>query len=165
MSDAVDISHLVTVGVALSGWLAVHRFSAWRDRINYKRKMQTDLLITAFQHLANSANRPFAPGADHLKDMESALADIQLFGSKKQVKLVEDFASMFAEANSASLDPLPNSLRQDLRKELGYEQIDRNVKWVRFEGGVSAAGYHVPGDLAHKAAQVPCRYSLGPRIK
>ena len=154
MSDSVDISHLITVGVALCGWLAVHRFSAWRDRINHKRKMQTDFLVIAFQRLANAVHRPFATGAEHLKDLENTLADIQLFGSKKQVQLVEDFATEFAKASSASLDPLLNSLRQDLRKELGYEQINSNVKWVRFEGGVNAAQHHVPGDLAHKAAQV-----------
>jgi hypothetical protein len=108
--------------------------------------MQTEFLVAAFQHLANSANRPFAPGAEHLKDMESAIAVIQLFGSKNQVQLVEDFASEFSQTNSASLDPLLNSLRQDLRKELGYEQIDSNVKWVRFEGGVNAAQPNTPGD-------------------
>ena len=148
MSDSVNISHLITVGVALGGWLVVHRFSAWRDLINHKRKMQTEFLVTAFQHLANSANRPPAPDAEHLKNMESALADIQLFGSKKQVQLVEDFVSEFAQANSASLDPLLNSLRQDLRKELGYEQINSNVKWVRFEGGVNAAQHCAPRDAA-----------------
>jgi predicted nucleotidyltransferase len=82
MSASVDISHLITVGVALCGWLAVHRFSAWRDRINHKRKMQTDFLVAAFQQLADGANRPFVSGAAHLKQMESALAAIQLFGSK-----------------------------------------------------------------------------------
>jgi hypothetical protein len=118
--------------------------------------MQTDFLVTAFQHLANSANRPFAPGAEHLKNMESALADIQLFGSKKQVQLVEDFASEFAQANLASLDPLLNSLRQDLRKELGYEQINSNVKWVRFEDGVAAAQSTAPvGRSAGKSAPRP----------
>lgn len=157
MSESVNISHLITVGVALVGWLVVHRFSAWRDRINHKRKMQTDFLVTAFQHLANSANRPFALGAEHLKNMESALADIQLFGSKKQVQLVEDFAKEFAQASSASLDPLLNSLREDLRKELGYEQIDSNVKWVRFEGGGAHAAQHVApeGRSAGKLAPRP----------
>lgn len=145
MSDSVNISHLITVVVAIGGWLVVHRFSAWRDRINHKRKMQTKFLVAAFQHLANSANRPFAPGAEHQRDMERSLADIQLFGSKKQVQLVEDFASEFSQAGSASLDPLLNSLRQDLRKELGYEQINSNVKWVRFEGGVNASQPTTPG--------------------
>jgi len=101
--------------------------------------MQTEFLVEALKLLANSANRPFAPGAKHLKDIESAIAAIQLFGSKNQVQLVEDFASEFSQTNSASLDPLLNSLRQDLRKELGYEQINSNLKWVRFEGGVNAA--------------------------
>lgn len=155
MNDSVNISHLITVGVALGGWLAVHRFSAWRDRINHKRKMQTDFLVTAFQNLANSANRPFVAGAEHLKDMESALADIQLFGSRKQVQLVEDFAKEFSQANSASLDPLLNSLRQDLRKELGYEQIESNVKWVRFERGVAAQPNGPVGRSAGKPAPRP----------
>ena len=144
MSNSVEISHLITVGVALFGWLVVHRFSAWRDRINHKRKMQTDFLVNAFQNLANSANRPFTPGAEHFKKMEIALADIQLFGSKKQVGLVENFASEFSLKNSASLDPLLNSLRKDLRKELGYEQINSNVKWVRFEGGIDTANAASP---------------------
>lgn len=139
MSNSVSISHLITVGVALGGWLVVHRFSAWRDRINHKRKMQTEFLVKAFQHLGYAANRPFAPGAAHLRDIECALTDIQLFGSKKQVQLVESFVSEVCQANSASLDPLLNSLRQDLRKELGYEQINSNVKWVRFKDGVDAA--------------------------
>ena len=133
MSDSVDISYLITVGVALCGWLAAHRFSAWRDLINHKRKMRTDFLVIAFQRLANSVHRPFATGAEHLKDLENTLADIHLFGSKKQVQLAEDFATEFAKASSASLYPLLNSLRQDLRKELGYEQINSNIIWVRFD--------------------------------
>lgn len=139
MGDALNLSHLITVGVALVGWLAVHRFSAWRDRVNHKRKMQTDFLVKAFQNLANAANRQFSPGAAHLRDMESALADIQLFGTKAQVKLVMDFADEFENKKAASLDPLLNSLRQDLRKELGFDQIDGNVKWVRSEGGPTDA--------------------------
>jgi hypothetical protein len=97
-------------------------------------------LVNAFQNLANSANRPFTPGAEHFKKMEIALADIQLFGSKKQVGLVENFASEFSLKNSASLDPLLNSLR----KELGYEQINSKVKWVRFEGGIDTANAASP---------------------
>jgi len=133
MSDSVDISHLITVGVALCGWLAAHRFSAWRDRINHNRKMRTDFLVIAFQRLANSAHRPFATGAEHLKDLENTLADIHLFGSKKQVQLAEDFATKYAKDSSTPLDPLLNSLRQDLRKELAYEQINGDITWLRFQ--------------------------------
>jgi len=119
MSEYINVSHLVTVGVALAGWFAVHRLTAWRDRVNYKREMQTDFLVKAFQGLANAAERQPTPGAQHFRDMESAVADIQLFGSKAQIALVEKFTRDFEETKQASLDPLLNSLREDLRKELG----------------------------------------------
>jgi hypothetical protein len=116
--------------------------------------MQTDYLVAAFQHLANSANRPFESGAQHLKDIECSLANIQLFGTKKQVQLVEDFAKEFAKAHSAPLDPLLNSLREDLRKELGYELINGNIKWVRFEGGVNAVQEIVTDEFSQKNSQI-----------
>ena len=153
MSDYIDIAHLVTVGVALSGWFTVHRLTAWRDRVNHKRKMQTDFLVKAFQGLSNAANRPPTPGAPHFRDMESAVADIQLFGSKSQIELVERFTREFEETKQASLDPLLSSLRKDLRKELGYEPINTNVRWFRPEGGATAAQLGGQPDLAQKAAQ------------
>jgi hypothetical protein len=114
--------------------------------------MQTDFLVKAFQGLANAANRPPTPGAQHFRDMESAIADIQLLGSKSQIELVEKFTEEFEQTRQASLDPLLNSLRKDLRKELGYEQIDSNVRWFRPEGGTTAAQQDAPGD-APKAAR------------
>ena len=134
MWDEINISHLITALVALAGWFVVHRLSAWRDRVNHNRKIRTEFLIKAFQNLANSANRPPTPGAQHFRDMESAVADIQLFGSKSQIKIVNSFTKEFAEKKAASLDHLLNSLRSELRKELGYEQAEENVRWFRPEG-------------------------------
>jgi len=75
--------------VALVGWFAVHRLTAWRDRVNHKRKISTDFLIKAFQNLANAANRE--PSPQYFRDMEAAIADIQLFGSTSQIKMIETF--------------------------------------------------------------------------
>ena len=136
VSNFLEVENLFAVFIALIGWLAVHRLSAWRDYSNHKRKMQTEFLVSAFQYLANASNRPPKPGAEHLKDMEKAFADIQLFGPKNQVQLVEDCFNEFAQNNSVLLDPLLNALRRDLRSELGYPTIKSNVKWIRFEGGV-----------------------------
>jgi len=85
----VNASHIVTVLVALVGWFAVHRLTAWRDRVNHKRKISTDFLIKAFQNLANAANRE--PSPQYFRDMEAAIADIQLFGSTSQIKMIETF--------------------------------------------------------------------------
>lgn len=144
MAEYIDIANLLTVGVALGGWFVVHRLTAWRDRVNYKRKMQTDFLVKAFQGLSGAANCPPTSGGQHFRDMERAIADIQLFGSRAQIELVEKFMHEFEETKRASLDPLLNSLRKDLRKELGYEQITSNVWWFRPEGGETVAQHSAP---------------------
>ena len=132
VSGDIDISHIITVLVALLGWFFVHRLTAWRDRAGLHRKIRTDFLIKAYQSLANSSQRK--PEATYFRAMESALADIQLFGSKTQVQLVNAFLEEFGRANKASFDPLMNALRSDLRKELGYEQLEGNVRWFRPDG-------------------------------
>ena len=134
MWNSINVSHLVTVLVALAGWFAVHRLSAWRDRANHNRKIRTEFLITAFQKLGNAANRHPTPGSQYFRDTESAVVDLQLFGSTSQIQMVDLFTKEFGETRKASLDPLLNSLRSELRRELGYEQVDLNVKWLRLEG-------------------------------
>lgn len=137
MNDFFNVSHISTVVVALVGWFVVHRLTAWRDRLNHKRKISTDFLIEAFQNLANAANRD--PSPHYFRAMEAAVADIQLFGSTSQIKMIETFTTEFAEKGHASMDPLLNSLRKDLRKELKYEAVEGGVRWWRPEGSPKIA--------------------------
>jgi hypothetical protein len=137
MEDFFNASHIVTVLVALVGWFAVHRLTAWRDRVNHKHKISTDFLIKAFQNLANAANRE--PSPQYFCDMEAAIADIQLFGLTSQIKMIEAFTKEFAEKGQASMNPLLSSLRKDLRSELGYETAEGNVRWFRPEGSPKVA--------------------------
>jgi hypothetical protein len=139
MNAFIDPPLLVTVLVALGGWFAVHRLTAWRDRVNHNRKIRTEFLIKAFQNLANAANRPPSSGSQYFRDMEAAVADIQLFGSQTQIEMVESFTTEFANKGYASMDQLLNSLRGDLRKELGYESVGANVRWFRPEGSPPVA--------------------------
>ena len=123
---------LLAVLVALIGWWVVHWLNTIRDRKNHNRQVQTDFLIKAFQRLANASLR--TPSPPYFRDMEAAVADIQLFGSSSQIQMVTSFTEEFAENNMASLNPLLNSLRDSLRKKLGYEPIEHNVRWFRPEG-------------------------------
>ena len=132
--DNISISHIITVLVALTGWFIVHRLTAWRDRVNHRRQLKTKYLISSYRRLANSANRPPAKDSPYFRDMESAIADIQLFGTKNDIELVCSFLNEFAEKGHASLDPLLLTLRNSLRSELGYEGVSENVRWFRPEG-------------------------------
>jgi hypothetical protein len=132
--DFLNASQIVTVLIALTGWLFVHRLSAWRDRVNHKRQIQTEYLISAFRRLANSANRAPQANSTYFRDMESAIADIQLFGDKNDVELVKGFLNEFSSNGQASMDTLLSTLRSKLRKELNYDEVTENVNWFRPEG-------------------------------
>ena len=56
---------------------------------------------------------------------------IQLFGTPRQVDLVQRFASDFAARGGASLDELLADLRTDLRAELNLEAVPENIVHLR----------------------------------
>jgi len=65
--------------------------------------------------------------------IESAVADIQLFGSVKQVRLAQAFIAEFAATRTASLDPLLEELRKDLRAELQLESVSGKLVFLRYQ--------------------------------
>ena len=121
---------LVTTVVAIVGWLAVHRLSAARDRANKRRDLRVQYLIDAYRKLESAGNRT-ASTVDYADLFESAVADIQLFGSPEQVKLARKFALDFASQGTAALDPLLNSLRMDLRQELQLPPLEDSITYLR----------------------------------
>ena len=125
---------LVTAFVAIFGWLVVHRLSAARDRANKRRDLRVQYLIDAYRRLENAGNRN-SRTADYSTALESAVADIQLFGSPAQVKLARQFALDFADNGVATLDPLLDNLRNDLRAELRLHRIDESITYLRITNG------------------------------
>lgn len=121
---------LVTTALAIAGWLAVHRLSASRDRANKRRDLQVHYLIEAYRKLESAGNREGSIG-NYAASFESAVADIQLFGSPEQVELARTFALDFAQHGTATLDPLLNCLRRDLRHELGLLQVEERITYLR----------------------------------
>src|SRR5579872_6080783 len=109
---------LVTILVAIGGWIAGHTLSARRDRLNKRREQRIGYLIEAYRRLESCARR--GDKLDFSK-LESAIADIQLFGTAKQVELVQSFAIEFAAKGETTMDELLQDLRRDLRDELKLE--------------------------------------------
>lgn len=121
---------IVTVVIAVLGWIIGHYFTTMRDRKNKKREISLQHLISAYRILTDDVgNRPNSEGM-YLK-LEQVLTDIQLFGSKEQIELVKQSIRQFQQNRTLELDPIINSLRYDLRKQLGLSEIDGNVTWLR----------------------------------
>ncbi len=65
-------------------------------------------------------------------DFTSAIADIQLLGSLRQVSLARQFAFEIATKRTSSLDDLLFDLRQSLRAELELDAVSEKIIFLRF---------------------------------
>lgn len=123
---------IVTISLAVLGWLVAHYFTAKRDVANKRRELRLQYLIDAYQVLTNDVSHRKLTYERNIK-LENLLSDIQLYGSEIQVNLAKQLAIDVAAGIGFELDPLIKCLRDDLRKELNLKKIDGNVKWLRFK--------------------------------
>jgi hypothetical protein len=143
VSDAVAnvVMPLVQAAVAATivvwGWSAVHKRSVERDLANKRRDLKVQYLIDAYRRLQGAGHRPLVP--PYSSDLESAIADVQLFGDPAQVAAAQKFAFEMADHGQALLDDLLASLRNDLRNELQLERTEGKLTHLRIgdkrEGG------------------------------
>jgi len=134
----MDVKLLLTLissaVMAIAGWFVVHQLSLRRERTAKRRDLRVQYLIDAWRKLANAANRT---DNSRTNDIEGAIADIQLFGSAKQIDLAQKFATEFAKKGGALLDELLEELRDDLRNELKLGSIAVNIKSLRIINGLN----------------------------
>lgn len=122
---------LITAGVTILGWLVAHQFNAWRDRENKRRDQRIQYLVEAFRRLGRANHHPRL--YEIADELQSAITDIQLFGTEAQIRNVIAVAKALAENGSASMDDLLFSLREDLRKELRLPPITERIWCLRVE--------------------------------
>jgi hypothetical protein len=116
--------------IIVLGWGIVHRNSSGRDLANKRRELRVEYLIGAYRRLENASNRDGTLAT--FLEVEKALADIQLFGTPNQVELARAFIHKFVQESSASLDPLLDDLRGELRKELHLEEVPQKTVYFRY---------------------------------
>jgi hypothetical protein len=130
---------LSALAAALVGGFVVHLLTARRDRMNKARDKQIEHLIEAYRRLEACSNRAYPKDERiakqefdaRMKTVESAVADVQLLGSARQVELVQRFAQKFAETREASLDELLEDMRSDLRSVLTLAPVPRGIIYFR----------------------------------
>lgn len=91
----------------------------------YKREkkveLKTQYLINAWFKLEKASNRDNFE-LNYL--IEEAIAEIQLFGTSKQIMLAQEFVKKIGVKSRSSVLPLLEELRMDLRRQLDLEQVD-----------------------------------------
>jgi hypothetical protein len=125
---------LMTIVLAVIGWIIGYYFTTRKDINQKRRDISIEHLINAYRILTNEISHRKETQESNIK-LENILSDIQLFGSLEQVNLAKDLADTVASGGEFQLDPLINSLRNDLRKMIGLKKIKGNVKWLRYKDG------------------------------
>ena len=121
--DCSWIKILSTVLLALIGWFIVHYLSSKRDRNNKKRDLRTNYLIEAYRNIEKACgHKDYLPAALN-RTIESAIADVQLFGTKQQIELARQFTDEMNKNSFADPRGLLVNLRSELRRELNLEQV------------------------------------------
>lgn len=67
------------------------------------------------------------------EDIETAISDIQLFGSPVTIKLADTFAQNFAIHQRAATKPLLEALRKEIRDELQLMEVPPRDVWLRLD--------------------------------
>lgn len=130
MNNTLIIPLIATTIVAIVGWFAAHQFSAARDRTNKRRELRVQYLIDAYRKLEAASNRQESEEI-HIESLESAVADLQLFGTQAQVEKTIRFVKEFAATGKAPLGELLFELRRDLRQELHLEPAPEKIMHIR----------------------------------
>jgi len=110
---------LITTCVAVLGWLVGHALNAKRDLQNKRREIRVQYLIEAYRRLEAAGSRGPIHETKFGEGFESAIADIQLFGTEDQAQMAKEMVlAITSHRTDASSGHLLMSLRDSLRHEL-----------------------------------------------
>jgi hypothetical protein len=114
---------LLTTVIGMIGWYVNNSYSAARDRANKQRDLRVQYLIDAYRHIERvcAPNKPADISDDMLRGIESAIADIQLFGSAQQIELAKRVVKEIVSGSYSDPRYLLAELRKDLRRELNLD--------------------------------------------
>ncbi|TFF37941.1 hypothetical protein [Mucilaginibacter psychrotolerans] len=126
------IKTIITVAIAVIGWIAAHYFSSKRDKTLKRREIISKHLIDTYKILAyDIVHREYSE--ETVRKLELPLVELQLFGTKRQIELAKKLAYDIQKGGTIDINDLVNDLRAELRKELELEPIDENIFLLRYK--------------------------------
>lgn len=119
----------VSAAVALIVVALGHAFALDRDRKNRRQEQRINYLISVYRAFGKANHHPQL--YEVAEELEQAVGDVQLFGTKRQVELARKFATDLGTAQAAEMDELLMELRDSLRAELGAEPLSGRLVCIR----------------------------------
>lgn len=147
----------VTAIVAFCGWIIAHWFTSRRDRKNAERNVRTNELSKAYFALVRSGIAGSFTKKDYdgkllpiAQDVEAAVASIHLYGSPEQSQLANDYVMRLELEQHGDATSLVNSLRNDLRADLGLKTLGE-IHYARIQVFRNSAGSQQGSETEDKA--------------
>lgn len=132
--DAINWSQVVTLGIpgvlVVAGWFFAHWLTARRELFSKRRVDRLRALEAAYMRISSSSNRPLT--IETIERIETFVAEIQLYGTPYQVKLMNEAVESFLKPDfKVNWDQLLEDLRDTIRAELRLEKVTGPVWWLR----------------------------------
>jgi len=109
--------------IAIVGW----GVNAELQRRELRRQTLVRFLLDAYRRLEATSNRRRLDATAKM-ELERAVSDIVLLGTRDHVRLVEDAARQLQDQGSSDFTPLLRALRASLRQELRLDEAE----WISF---------------------------------
>lgn len=139
---------LLTAWVTVTGWHVSNYYQGETNRKNKQREARVSYLIEAYRKIETACDRRYsredrwgndegkkqeaiALGAEVKKGIESAIADVQLFGTTEQMQMANKLSEAIGQTGYYDPKDLLSNLREDLRKELDLEPVPREPVGIR----------------------------------
>ncbi len=116
--------------IAITGWIVSYQFGVLRDRKNKQRDLITDHLLDAYRKLESASNREKLTDSQ-IANVESAIADIQIFGSEELIVTIDKFMEEFVVNKNIDLSGILSLLREDIRHALHLPWTNNTLRHFR----------------------------------
>lgn len=119
-------SLIISSVLVIIGWGIGYYITNLHQIKNKQREIITGYLIEAYRNIEEACARGDSITNEQKRKMEKAIADIQLFGSPKQVNKAKEFTEQMNKNSYGDPRKLLVELRNDLREELGIKPASKD---------------------------------------
>jgi hypothetical protein len=139
LRDASDtvVAAVLGGGIALFAAVLTAVFTASAGRRAKSREQRILFLTSAYRSLLSTAWAA-EEGVHMVREIEAALVDTMLYGSRREVRLARAIADQFTQNGTAEYASLVFALRRGLRQELGVRRAKQGEIFIRMRPPSSA---------------------------
>lgn len=124
--------------IAIISWYIVHKLTSKRDLANARRAARIKELSDSYRSLVRCAIKGLHTVDEDKIDrkvadeVENAILTIHLYGSTSQSELASKYSQEMAELGKSDFTELVESLRKDIRNQLGEVEIIKEPVYFRY---------------------------------